>query len=357
MCVDNNAQRPFALILFLISLAFLLADAGTVCLRTADPTCRRHPELSEVRHGHFQRRLQVRWFDHWLKGIDNGIDREPPVRLFVMGGGDAHKTPEGKIFVGGYWRNEYEWPLTRAVISPYYLHAKGLLSPEKPGNETVISFQSDPKHPVPTLGGNIAAHYGPPSGHNTIEHSGDSGNLMEQGPFDQRCRPELWFCEDARPLSARNDVLVFQTEALDRDVEVTGPLTVKLWASSNAPDTDFTAKLIDVYPPSKDFPAGVELNLQDGIIRARYRESLEHAALMTPGEIYPFTIEMYPTSVVFQKGHRIRVDISSSNFPRFDVNPNTGEPLNDNRHWAIATNTIYHDAQRPSQILLPIIPK
>ncbi len=301
--------------------------------------------------------LQVRWFDHWLKGIDNGIDREPQVRLFVMGGGDAHKTPEGKIFVGGHWRNEYEWPLTRAVMSPYYLHAKGLLSPEKPGNETVISFQSDPKHPVPTLGGNIAAHNGPPSGHNTIEHAGDSGNLMEQGPFDQRCRPELWFCEDARPLSARNDVLVFQTEPLDRDVEVTGPLTVKLWASSNAPDTDFTAKLIDVYPPSKDFPAGVELNVQDGIIRARYRESLEHAALMKPGDIYPFAIEMYPTSVVFQKGHRIRVDISSSNFPRFDVNSNTGEPLNDNRHWAIATNTIYHDAQRPSQILLPIIPK
>ncbi len=163
-------------------------------------------------------------------------------------------------------------------------------------------------------------------------------------------------------------------------MEVTGPLTVKLWASSNAPDTDFTAKLIDVYPPSKDFPAGVELNVQDGIIRARYRESLEHAALMKPGDIYPFAIEMYPTSVVFQKGHRIRVDISSSNFPRFDVNSNTGEPLNgvdisssnfprfdvnsntgeplnDNRHWAIATNTIYHDAQRPSQILLRIIPK
>lgn len=215
------------------------------------------------------RDLQVGWFDHWLKGIDNGIDREPPVRLFVMGGGDAHKTPEGRIFVGGSWRNEYEWPLTRAVISPYYLHAKGLLSREKPGNETVTSFQSDPKHPLPTLGGNIAAHNGPPSGHNSIEHPGDSGNLMEQGPFDQRCRPELWFCEDARPLSARNDVLVFQTEPLDRDVEVTGPLTVKLWASSNAPDTDFTAKLIDVYPPGKDFPAGVELNVQDGIIRAR----------------------------------------------------------------------------------------
>jgi uncharacterized protein len=179
---------------------------------------------------------------------------------------------------------------------------------------------------------------------------------VEQGPYDQRCRPELWFCEDNRPLSARNDILVFQTEPLDKDVEVTGPLTVKLWASSNVPDTDFTAKLVDVYPSTKDFPAGFDLNVQDGIIRARYRNSLQHAELMKPSEIYPFTIEMYPTPIIFQKGHRIRLDISSSNFPRFDVNPNTGEPLNNNRRWATAINNIYHDAQHPSQILLPIIP-
>jgi len=179
---------------------------------------------------------------------------------------------------------------------------------------------------------------------------------MEQGPYDQRCRSEVWTCEDTRPLSSRNDVLVFQTAPLDKDVELTGSLIVKLWASSSAPDTDFTAKLIDVYPPNKDFPAGVDLNVGDSIVRARYRNSLEHAELMKPSEIYLFTIEMYPTSLVFQKGHRIRLDISSSNFPRFDVNPNTGEALNDNRRWAIAINTIYHDAQHPSQIVLPIIP-
>jgi hypothetical protein len=300
--------------------------------------------------------VQVRWFDRWLKGIDNGIDREPPVRIFVMGGGDAHKTPEGRIFVGGHWRDEHEWPLARTAVTPYYLHANGLLSPQKPANETPITYEFDPRHPVPTLGGNIAAHYGPASHHNSIERPGDPGNLMEQGPYDQRCRPELWFCEDSRPLSARNDVLVFQTEPLDKDVEVTGPLTIKLWASSDVPDTDFTAKLVDVYPPNNDFPAGFDLNVQDGIIRARYRNSLSHAELMKPGEIYPITIEMYPTSIVFQKGHRIRLDISSSNFPRFDVNPNTGEPLNNNRRWATAINNIYHDAQHPSQILLPIIP-
>jgi len=299
--------------------------------------------------------LQIRWFDHWLKGIDTGVDREPPVRIFVMGGGDAHKTPDGKIFVGGHWRDEHEWPLARTAVTPYYLHTNGLLSSQKPANEAPMTYVFDPHHPVPTLGGNIAAHFGPPSHHNSFERPGDSGNLMEQGPYDQHCRAELWFCEDTLPLSARNDVLVFQTSPIEKDVEVTGRLIVKLWASSDAPDTDFTAKLIDVYPPNKDFPAGFELNIGDSIVRARYRNSLEHSELMKPGEVYPFTIEMYPTSVVFQKGHRIRLDISSSNFPRFDVNPNTGEPLNDNRRWAIAMNTIYDDSQHPSQILLPII--
>jgi putative CocE/NonD family hydrolase len=151
-------------------------------------------------------------------------------------------------------------------------------------------------------------------------------------------------------------VLVFQTPALAGDMEVTGRLIVKLYASSSAPDTDFTAKLIDVYPPNRDFPEGVDLNLGDSIVRARYRNSLAKATLMKPGEVYEFTIELYPTSLVFQRGHRIRLDISSSNFPRFDVNPNTGEPLNDNRRWGIAENAIYHDPAHPSHIVLPVVP-
>jgi putative CocE/NonD family hydrolase len=284
--------------------------------------------------------FQTRWFDRWLKGIENGVDKEPPVRIFVMGGGDAHKTPEGRIFVGGHWRNENEWPLKRAVYTPYYLHSNGELSTRKPANEPPVSFTFDPHHPVPTLGGNISSE----------------GTLMARGGMDQSCKPTIWTCEDSRPLSARNDVVVFQTPPLDQDVEVTGPLVVKLWASSQTVDTDFTAKLVDVYPSNKDFPRGYDMNVGDGIIRARYRTSFSHAELMKPGQIYEFTIELYPTSLVFAKGHRIRVDISSSNFPRFDVNPNTGEPLNDNRRWAITVNTIYHDALHPSQILLPIIP-
>jgi uncharacterized protein len=300
--------------------------------------------------------FQQRWFDHWLKGIDNGVDREPPVRIFVMGGGDAHKTQEGRIFVGGHWRSENEWPLARAKDVPYYVHANGVLSTQKPSEETPSTYEFDPKHPVPTLGGNISSHNAPGTGKNTISRPGDSGNLMEQGAYDQRCRVAIWTCDDARPLSARNDVLVFQTDPLTDDMEVTGRLIVHLWASSSAPDTDLTAKLVDVYPPNSDFPIGVDLNIADSIVRARYRETLEHATLMKPGTVYPFTIEMYPTSLVFKKGHRIRLDISSSNFPRFDVNPNTGEPLNDNRRWAIAVNTIYHDAQHASHIVLPVVP-
>lgn len=284
--------------------------------------------------------LIKRWFDRWLKGIPNGVDKEPPVRIFVMGSGDAHKTPEGRLFVGGHWRDEQEWPLKRAVPTSWYLHADGTLSLEKPLPSEPTHYLFDPKHPVPTLGGNISSE----------------GALMVNGALDQRCRPEYWTCgSDTRPLSARNDVLVFVSAPLEQDIEVTGPLVVKLWASSSAPDTDFTAKLIDVYPPNADFPAGVDLNIADSIVRARYRDSREKAEFLKPGVSYAFTIEMYPTSLVFKKGHRIRVDISSSNFPRFDVNPNTGEPLNENRRWAVADNAVYHDPQHLSQMVLPVI--
>jgi putative CocE/NonD family hydrolase len=286
--------------------------------------------------------IRLRWFEKWLKGANNGIDRESPVRVFVMGGGDGHKTPEGRIFVGGAWRDEQEWPLARTKYTPYYLHERGVLSPEKPGAVArPVTYTFDPRDPVPTLGGNVSSE----------------GTLMLRGAVDQHCRADFWLCKDSKPMSARNDVLVFQTPPLDRDIEITGRLIVKLWASSGARDTDFTAKLVDVYPPSRDFPAGVALNIGDSIVRGRYRMGLGKAELLVPGQAYQFTIEMYPTSLVFKKGHRIRLDISSSNFPRFDVNPNTGEPLNNNRRWKIAENTVYLDAARPSHIVLPVIPR
>jgi len=285
--------------------------------------------------------FRLRWFDRWLLGLSNGVDREAPVRIFVMGGGDGHKTPEGRLFVGGAWRDEREWPLARTVYTPWFLHAGGTLSATAPAASSAPTVYSyDPKNPVPTIGGNVSSE----------------GVLMPRGAQDQRCYPEHWLCKDTLPLSARGDVLVFQTPPLDRDTEITGKLVVKLWAGSNAPDTDFTAKLVDVYPPSRDFPAGVDLIIGDSIVRARYRESLKSAKLLDSVRPVEFTIEMYPTSLVFRRGHRLRLDISSSNFPRFDINPNTGEPLNQNRRWRIAENTVYHDAQHPSHIILPIIP-
>jgi putative CocE/NonD family hydrolase len=284
---------------------------------------------------------RLRWFDHWLKGTDNGVDRDAPVRIYVMGGGDAHRTPEGRLFVGGHWRDEHEWPLARIAHTPYYLHAdRSLAMARPPASSAPMRYRFDPKHPVPTLGGNVSSQ----------------GALMVQGAADQRCRHDWWLCTDDQPLSARPDVLVFQTPPLDRDIEVTGSVVVKLWAASDATDTDFTAKLVDVYPPNGDYPNGVDLNVADGIVRARYRKGPGTAELLMPGKPYELTIETYPTSLVFKRGHRIRVDISSSNFPRFDVNPNTGEPLNKNTRWQVATNSIYDDAAHPSRIILPIVP-
>jgi putative CocE/NonD family hydrolase len=283
--------------------------------------------------------FELRWFDHWLKGIDNGIEREAPVRIYVMGGGDGHKTPEGRVFVGGHWREEREWPPARARTRSYFLHADGILSADQPTSHAPLTYRFDPHHPVPTLGGNNSSQ----------------GVLSTAGAADQRCRPDLWTCADGNPLSARDDVLVFQTAPLTQDIEVTGRLIVKLWAASDAPDTDFTAKLIDVYPPNTDFPAGIDFNIGDSIVRARYRNGPGQAQMLAPGKPYELTIEMYPTSILFKRGHRIRLDISSSNFPRFDVNPNTGEPLNDNRRWRVAENSIYLDPAHPSRILLPVV--
>jgi hypothetical protein len=289
---------------------------------------------------------RLAWYDHWLKGIDNSVGKAAPfasvVRIFVMGTGDGTRTPDGKLNHGGFWRDEQEWPLARTRPTEFYLHANGRLSTETPAAaKSSTGFTYDPRNPVPTIGGNIS-----------------SGNeILLQGAWDQRGGPHVWNWPVPIPLSARNDILVFQTDPLEKDVEVTGEISVKLWASSSAPDTDFTAKLIDVYPPSPDFPGGFDLNIGDGILRARFRESLKEEKLMTPGTVYPLVIKLYPTSNVFKAGHRIRLDISSSNFPRFDLNPNTGEPLGDHRRMVTAVNTVYHEAQHPSFILLPLIPE
>jgi putative CocE/NonD family hydrolase len=291
------------------------------------------------------RQWHLAWFDHWLKGIDNDVGRRTPfaskVRIFVMGTGDGHRDAKGRLFHGGTWRDEAEWPLARARATKLYLRSNGRLSTTPPRESSAsTAYDFDPRDPVPTIGGNISFARG----------------LMLQGAWDQTCGPHVWNCQAPVPLSARRDVLVFETEPLRNDVEVTGEVTVMLWISSTGLDTDFTAKLLDVYPPSEDFPGGFRLNLEDGIVRARFRDSLRREKLLVPGRVYPVTIRLYPTSNVFKKGHRIRLDISSSNFPRFDVNPNTGEPLGRHRRLAVATNQVYFDGRRPSHMALPVVP-
>ncbi len=289
-----------------------------------------------------------RWFDAQLKDAKDDVGHRDPfkskVRIFVMGTGDGTKDDKGLLKHGGYWRDEAQWPPAASKPTPFYFAADGKLTDLEPitrqGQRGVTAFMFDPDDPVPTIGGNISS----------------GSDIMLQGAWDQRGGEHVWNWTKPIPLSARNDVLVFQTEPLADDTEVTGEIEVKLWVSSTAVDTDFTAKLVDVYPPSADFPGGFDLNIGDGIARARFRDSLKEEKFMTPGEVYPITVKLYPTANVFKRGHRIRVDLSSSNFPRFDVNPNTGEPLAQNRRTERATNTIYHDAGRPSHIVLPIVP-
>lgn len=283
---------------------------------------------------------RLRWFDRWLKGIENGVDRERPVRIFTMGGNDSRKDRNGRLSHGGVWRDVQDWPLPETRYTPYYLHADGTLGTEAPEASEPSRYTFDPRDPVPTVGGGISA----------------ANEVMPAGAYDQRGDRRFYGCRDSLPLAARSDVLVFQTPELEADLEATGPLTVKLWASSSAVDTDFTVKLIDVHPPNADYPEGFAQNLSDSILRARYRNSRDRGEPLEPGEVCALEIVMYPTSNVFAKGHRIRLDVSSSNFPRFDVNPNTGGPLGRDRRFRLADQAVYHDPEQPSHIVLPVIP-
>ena len=308
--------------------------------------------------------VHLRWFDRWLRGVDNGLDGEAPLRIFVMGGGSGRRSGAGRLVHGGRWRDEHEWPLARTRFTDYFLHGDGLLTTDPPSPErSSTTYAFDPAHPVPSIGGNVSslrdvlplpAGIADPSYLGRGERTRD---VMAPGGFDQREGPEFHGC---RPpyltLGSRADVVVFQSEPLREPVEVTGPVEVHLWVATSAVDTDFTAKLIDVYPPSPWYPLGYALNLTDSILRLRYRNGRERADLVRPGEPMPITITLYPTSNLFAAGHRIRLDISSSNHPRFDVNPNTGEPLGRDRRRVVADNTVFHERDRASRIVLPIIP-
>ncbi len=255
----------------------------------------------------------LRWFDHWLKDADTGIMDEPPVRLFLMG--------ENR------WRDEHEWPLARTRYTRFYFHSdgkantrhgSGSLSEELPGQEPPDAYDYDPADPVPTRRGNTL--------------------IIPYGAADQRAVEE------------RADVLVYTSDPLARDLEITGPISVQLFASSDAADTDFTAKLVDVRPD------GYAQNLQDGIVRARFRDSASEPSPIAPGRVYGYEIDLWATSHLVRAGHRLRIEISSSNFPRFDRNPNTGAPIGQGVRLKTARQQVHHSADYPSHVVLPLIP-
>lgn len=310
---------------------------------------------------------QLRWFDRWLKGLPSGVENDPPVRIFIMGGGNGRRTGSGKLSHGGRWRDEREWPLARTQYTTFYFHADGQLSPEPPGeNDPPTSFPFDPANPVPTIGGAVSGFMEVVPLSEALDPYWSSfvspwvrmRSIVLEGPAHQKEDPVFVGAKPPYlPLAARPDVIVFQTPPLLQDLEITGSADVRLWISSSALDTDFTAKLIDAYPPNEDYPSGYHMNLTDSVIRTRYRYGWEKPQFMRPGEVYEVNIVLPPTSNLFKAGHRIRVDVSSSNFPRFDVNPNTGEPEGRHTNQVVARNTVYMDRDHASHIVLPVIPQ
>nr|WKF56660.1 Cocaine esterase [Paraburkholderia busanensis] len=285
------------------------------------------------------------WFDRWLKpdGASNGADAAV-ARIFVMGGGSGARNPQGRMEHGGRWVDSPRWPLPGTRHTPLYLAEDGSLAAWNDAlhaTPAATAYSFDPSNPVPTIGGALTS--GAP--------------VFEGGAFDQR--------EDARffgtrhmgmPLAARADVLVFQTAPLEEDLAVIGPIVVKLWISSDAPDTDFTAKLIDVHPPHEDYPHGYAMNLTDGIFRCRFHESWTEPRALEEGRVYAIEIEPFATANLFKRGHRIRLDVSSSNFPHFDVNPNSGEPPALARTPRVAVNRVHFGAGQASHVVLPLVP-
>ena len=311
--------------------------------------------------------LRKRWFDRWLFDDENGVESDPPVEIFVMGGGSGSKTPEGLMGHGGFWRAENEWPIARTAYQTSYLTVDGGLVAERPSSSN-LSFVHDPNNPVPTAGGSMA-HLAeivePHGGWNNVAPFGERAafygsrgrQIVPWGPMDQR--EHMWFSDDltaGQRLAERTDVLVFESDILGEDTEITGQVVANLWVSSSAIDTDFTAKLIDVYPPNTDYPDGYEMNLTDTVLRMRYRYSWTDQKMMEPGKVYKIAITLPSTSNMFCAGHRIRIDISSSNFPRLEINPNTGESVGRHTHSETAMNTVYLGGEFPSNVVLPTIP-
>ena len=257
-------------------------------------------------------RDQWLWFDHTLKGTNNGIDREPTVTYYVMGDTSDTNAP------GNMWRTAEQWPPVTSTITLFYLHKDHSLSRGRPADAQSLGFTFNPTNPVPTIGGPQLT--------------------LPAGPKDQRA------------IENRADVLIFTSEPLAEPLAITGRVRAKLWASSDAPDTDFFVRLCDVYPDGRSF------NICEGRIRARFHESFSEEKPLKPGEIYSIDIDLWSTSIIFNKGHRLRAHVTSSSAPGFDPNPNTGEPFRHSTTTRPALNTIYCDPAHPSLLALPVVP-
>jgi putative CocE/NonD family hydrolase len=297
---------------------YAIISPTTHCLSefVSNPTIIGKRDVGDARLGYWD--IYVKWFEHWLAGADDAVLDMPRVQYYVMG--------------RNAWAGAAAWPVPGTQFEKYYLRSGGRansrygdgdLSPTPPGSEPPDSFVYDPAAPVPTIGGTVCC-------------TGTAD--APEGALDQRA------------VEMRSDVLVYSTPPLETGVEVTGPLRVVLYVSSTAKDTDFTAKLVDVYPD------GTAYNLQEGILRARYREAFDREVWMSGGQVYEIPIDLHATSNYFQAGHRIRLEISSSNFPRFNRNLNTGEDNEEGRDWTTAHNTIHHSGAHASHIVLPVIP-
>jgi hypothetical protein len=272
--------------------------------------------------------MRLSWFDAHL-GPAGMADPPPAVRYFLMGGGSGRRTAEGRLDHGGRWYTATSWPPEECANLRLVLGSAGTLATASDtcdAQGSFLEYDFDPRDPVPTLGGQVT------SGEPVM-----SGGAFHQHPDDRF----FGVSEPHLPLDSRPDVLVFQTPPLTEDLTVAGPVSVHLTVSSTARDTDFTVKLIDVHPPSDDYPQGFAMNLTDGILRCRYRNSFSDPELMTPGETYEITVEAPDTANLFLAGHRLRLDVSSSNFPRFDVNSNTGGTEVGDRRKVVATNRVH----------------
>lgn len=284
--------------------------------------------------------LRVAWFDRYLRGLATPDPLPAPVTYFMMGGGSGRRTVAGRLDHGGEWRTATQWPPSSARPVPFFLHPSKVLGATPPEQSARATFTYDPENPLPTIGGATAS--GAP--------------VMAAGAYDQRESATIFAAtHPGRALADRPDVLVFETAVLERAVEVAGDVVANLWVASDAPDTDITITLMDIHPPSDDYPQGYAMNLAHGILRLRFRDGFERAKPMAAGEIYAIRVEGYPTANRFMPGHRIRLQVSSSNFPHFDVNPNTGAPAGEPTDMRLARNTVLFGPDHPSHVVLSVI--